>query len=659
MRSIHSILVITLLLTFAASPFAKAAQPTTKDQVAKLTAVLKSDAPQKEKADACRELARIGTKDAVAPLAALLSDEKLSHMARYGLETIPDPSVDKALREAAGKLQGRMLVGVVGSLGVRRDTKAVKVLTKLLHDSDNDVAQAAARALGSIGTPPAAKALLDALPGVSPANQLAFCEGLLRCAEAAAAKGNRKEAMDIYDRLREVKAPHQVRAAALRGAILTRQTDGLPLLSTALHGDDFTLVLAAVRTAQEMPGSQVTRLLAGELAALPADRKVVVIQTLAKRGDDAALPALFVAARGGEKPVRIAAIRALAEIGKPAALPVLVDLLGDADLEIAQAAQESLASLPGKEVDAAIMTMLAEGATPRRLTAMELVVRRRMVSAIPALLNAAGDTDAKVRTAAVSKLGELAGPAELPRMLDLLAKAKSPEDLEVTEQALSAVCLKAVKPDACVTQVETRLAESQPAQKCALLRVLGAVGGTNALRGVRSAVNDPNVEVHAAAIRVLGGWSTADAATDLLEVATAATNPTDKMICLRGYLALAGHADLPTDQRLAMCRQAASLVQKDEEKKLLLAALGGIASIEALDLIMPYMDDSATKAEASTAVVDISDKLLKRSDSAKLAPQLIDPLEKATHTASSAELVKRAQDLLKQARSKAKAKTKP
>jgi HEAT repeat protein len=500
---------------------------------------------------------------------------------------------------------------------------------------------------------------LDALPGVSPANQLAFCEGLLRCAEAAAAKGNRKEAMGIYDRLREVKAPHQVRAAALRGAILTRQTDGLPLLSTALHGDDFTLVLAAVRTAQEMPGSQVTRLLAGELAALPADRKVVVIQTLAKRGDDAALPALFVAARGGEKPVRIAAIRALAEIGKPAALPVLVDLLGDADLEIAQAAQESLASLPGKEVDAAIMTMLAEGATPRRLTAMELVVRRRMVSAIPALLNAAGDTDAKVRTAAVSKLGELAGPAELPRMLDLLAKAKSPEDLEVTEQALSAVCLKAVKPDACVTQVETRLAESQPAQKCALLRVLGAVGGTNALRGVRSAVNDPNVEVHAAAIRVLGGWSTADAATDLLEVATAATNPTDKMICLRGYLALAGHADLPTDQRLAMCRQAASLVQKDEEKKLLLAALGGIASIEALDLIMPYMDDSATKAEASTAVVDISDKLLKRSDSAKLAPQLIDPLEKATHAASSAELVKRAQDLLKQARSKAKAKTKP
>ena len=116
-------------------PRCQASQPATADQVKKLVAVLKSDASQKEKADACRELARIGTKDAVAPLAALLPDEKLSHMARYGLETIPSSAVDKALREAAGKLQGRLLVGVIGSIGVRRDTKAVKLLAKLLQRS--------------------------------------------------------------------------------------------------------------------------------------------------------------------------------------------------------------------------------------------------------------------------------------------------------------------------------------------------------------------------------------------------------------------------------------------------------------------------------------------------------------------------------------------
>ena len=46
-------------------------QASAKDQEAKLIAVLKSDAPRKAKADACRELGRVGTQEAVAPLAAL------------------------------------------------------------------------------------------------------------------------------------------------------------------------------------------------------------------------------------------------------------------------------------------------------------------------------------------------------------------------------------------------------------------------------------------------------------------------------------------------------------------------------------------------------------------------------------------------------------
>ena len=38
---------------------------------AQLIAVLKSDAPQKDKADACRELAHLGTRNAVPVLAAI------------------------------------------------------------------------------------------------------------------------------------------------------------------------------------------------------------------------------------------------------------------------------------------------------------------------------------------------------------------------------------------------------------------------------------------------------------------------------------------------------------------------------------------------------------------------------------------------------------
>jgi HEAT repeat protein len=447
-----------------------------------------------------------------------------------------------------------------------------------------------------------------------------------------------------------------VRAAALRGAILNRHQDKLPLLTLALHNDDFTLVCAAVRTAQEMPGPEITRLLAGELPALPADRQILLIQTLARRADTEALPALLAAARTGEKPVRLAAIRAVAEFGNASALPVLVELLSDADKEIAALAQESLGSLPGREVDDAVIKMLSNGPAERGMIAMDLIVRRRMTSAVPALFDAAQGSDPKIRIAAVKKIGELAGPSELPRLLDLLAGANSPEDLDATEQALSAICLKATDPASCVGQVETRLAQAPPAQKCALVRVLGAVGGANALKAVRAAVNDPNVEVHAAGIRALAGWSTADAAPDLLELAKNAASPTDKMICLRGYLRLAGQADLPVDKRLALCRQAAALAQKDDEKKLLLAALGGIASVESLDLITPYLDEAGTKEEAATAAVDVSDKLLQSKNAGNVASQLLKPLDKVAQATANADLARRAKELLGQAKNKAEAK---
>ena len=108
--------------------FGQKSQSSAKDQEAKLIAVLKSDAPRKAKADACRELGRVGTREAVAPLAALLCDEELGHMARYGLEPIPDPAVDTALREALDKVKGRLEVGVIGSIGVRATPRPFALL---------------------------------------------------------------------------------------------------------------------------------------------------------------------------------------------------------------------------------------------------------------------------------------------------------------------------------------------------------------------------------------------------------------------------------------------------------------------------------------------------------------------------------------------------
>jgi len=643
-------LAFAIVLTAASPLFAQNASSTVKDQEVKLIAVLKSDAPQKEKADACRELARIGTKDAVAPLAALLGDEMLGHMARYGLETIPDPSVDIALRDALGKLTGKPLVGVIGSLGARHDAKAVKPLAGFLQASDAEVLSAAARAMGKIGTADAAKALRNALPKTAAQNQTAICEGLFRCAEALA-KSQPKEALAIYTQLNSLPGlPHQIRTGAMRGAILANGKPDLKLLKLQLASDDYLLFATAVRTTQEMPGAAVNRTLVAELNQPSVDRTVLVIQMLGRRADAAALPALFPMTKTGAKPVRLAALHALPQFGDASAVPILVEAMNDTDRDLAKAAQEGLAGIPGHASDAAVVTMLNSRDTTRRLTALDLMGRRRMTTSIPLLLEAARDTDVKIRSAALKKLGELGGPAEFPALLDLLIKAKESADLDAAEQALIAICSKAEKPESLTEKLIGSMAQARPEQKSVLLRVLNSIGGPAALRAVRTAVKDSDANVRATAIRALGAWKTADSAPDLLALAQTADNPTDKMLCLRSYLGLAANSDLPADQRLTMCRQVGDLAQKPEEKRLLLAALGTIQSPDSLVLIQPYLDDAAIREEAASACVTIAEKLLKGTDASKIAGQLLGPLQKVVEAKASDDLTKRATALLQKAK---------
>jgi len=663
---IHIILIIALLLAGAARLSAQTVPP--KADEGKLIAVLKSsDATHKEKVDACRGLALIATEKSIAPLAALLGDEKLSHMARYALETIKDPAVDVVFRESLGKLKGRPLVGVIGSIGVRRDARAVKPLANILmqHDAGPEVTEAAVRALGSIGNMAAAEMLQTALEHAPSDNRLAICEGLFRCAEALVADGHRDVAIEIYDQLRESDAPHQVRGGALRGAILARgskgkiprragetlqrflerRNDGVSLLQKHLRSDSYIMFSAACQAALEMPGEEVTQALTAELNQLSADNKILVIWTMGKRGDPAAVPALSAATNDSEKSVRIAAIKAMPQIGDASAVPVLTDLLGDNDGDIAQAAQEALAAIPGDEADAAVMAMLDSDETAPRLMALELIGRRRMTKSVPALLKAAAGPDAEVRPAALKKVGELGRPTEFPALLDLLMQFEARQDLDAAEQALSAVCAKADNPVSYTSKLTNQLAKATPAQKSALLRVLSVIGGTNALKAVREAAKDSNAQVSDAAVRVLCSWKTADAAPDLLDLAKYSPNRSRKTAALRGYINLARDENIRTEMKLKICKQAAALIQRDEEKKLLLGALSTVPAIEALSMAMAHLDNAATRDEAAFAAVAIGEKIADQKPR-----EVVEAMQKVLKATSNRNVNRRGRMVLNKAK---------
>jgi HEAT repeat protein len=327
-----------------------------------------------------------------------------------------------------------------------------------------------------------------------------------------------------------------------------------------------------------------------------------------------------------------------------AAVSELVKLMNDSDGDIAEAAQDSLAAIPGRRADSAVVAMLRSSEASKRLTALDLMGRRRMTANVSAVLDAASDANAEVRPAALRRAGELGGPAQVPALLDLLMTLESTRDLAAAERALITVCGKSGDSQSYTGRLTALLGRAGTPQKSALLRVLGAMGGSQALDAVRKAAADSNTTVRDAAIRALCGWKTADAAPDLLKLAKA-SGGTHQTAALRGYITLIRDENVSTEKKLAMCRQADALVERTQEKKLLLGALSTVSSVDALSMAMANLDNRATKNEAGFAATAIANSIAD-----KHPREVTQAMEKVLDSTNNRNITNSAKRALKTAR---------
>ncbi len=637
-------------------PSAKAQIPpgTNTATEAKSLAVLNSGAGLKEKMDACRELSRVGTEASVPALAGLLGDDQLSHSARYALETIPGKAVDQALRQALKTTQGRNLVGVIGSVGVRRDEGAVPTLKALLKSPDPDAAQAAARALGRIGGSAAVSALEAAYPGTASANRPAFWEGLLRCGDDFLVTKKESKAQAVYEWLGKVDGPPQLKTAVLRGRVRSQPKIAAQTLGSALASANYVEFAAACRFSHEITNNEVTSALLAALSKASGDRQVLLVQTLGmRRAPEAVGPVGALAARAENREARLAAIRALGQIGSPSALPFLAAFITEADADLARAAREALAASPWPEADGMILKMLADKNSDVVNLGLELAARRRLMSAYPEVLRIVRGPDAGLRVSAIKKMAELAPPDDASEPIKLFLQTTAPAELEALEQTLTTLSLRAKDREAAAALVSGAWTLAGVPQQKSMLNILAAIGGTNALNAVRAAVGSTTPEVHSAAIRALGSWSTLDAAPDLLKLAGSSTDATERMLCLRSFMKLVTDSDLKPEQLLEWCSQAQPLAQQPEEKKLLLSVLGGVNSPKALELVRPHLADAAVAEEAQNAVLRVAEKAVQAKDFSAAAGLVIPCLEQVIRETSNASVKTRAEQLLAQAQAKA------
>lgn len=571
--------------------------------------VLRSDAPPQDKAITCKKLAVFGSKNAVPALAPLLADKELTSWARIALEVIPGAEADAALRDGAGKLQGRILIGVINSIGVRRDAGAVELLAGRLKDVDAEVASAAAVALGRIGNAAATEVLAQSLAGAAAPVRSAVAEGCILCAEKLAAQGKAAEAAKLYDQVRQADVPKQRVLEATRGAILARQAAGVPLLVEQLRSADKRMFALGLTVAREIQGSEATAALAAELAQATPDRQAMLLLALADRGDATVLPAVLAAAKSGPSQTRIAAVGVLVSLGNVSCVPALLDVAVESDAEVAQAATAALAELPGADVDADLAARLPQAKGALRKVLIALAGLRRIDDAVPALLKAAEDSDAEVRSAALTALGSAVGPGHLSILINPVVHPKQGDDAQAAALALREACVRMADREACAAQLVAAMPQAPVAAKCSILETLAAMGGEKALAAMGAAAKAESPELQDTASRLLGEWMTADAAPVLLDLAKTLAEAKYKIRAMRGYIRIARQLDVPAEQRAEMCRTAIQAADRDAEKKLVLEVLERYPSIDGLRMAVDLAKIPSLKSDAAATALVIAQKV--------------------------------------------------
>lgn len=563
--------------------------------------VLKAaDATFAAKQFACRELQAIGTAKSVPALAALLADAKTADIARYALERIGGDEAGAALRAALKAATGPVRIGIVNSLGERRDAPSVAALTALARDTDAPTADAAIAALGKIGGGDALKALqVAARPPVG-----VMADALLMCAESLA-KRSRSDAAGVYRSVFENAAASPVaRKGALRGWMLTEPKAAEAKLLALLEGTDAAAQMMAAGLIRDWPAERPLAPVAERLPKLGPGAQVAVIAALAARNDAGAVPSVVGMTASADEAVRAAAVEALGWMpGTPEGAVALAKVASSSQGDLQKAARASLSRINGAGVDAAVLAGVAAGETAMRLEWIRQAADRRSKGGAKALLALAVDGDAAIRTAALKGLEDLGDPSAVGGLAGWLAKAADARERTAAERAVAASARK--NPEAAVRALDGAWTSGSREAKASVLACLAAIGTGGALAKVTAAAADADEELATAAVRGLSNWPDAAALPELAKLAKAGRTPTQKALALRGVLRLMDSDGrlLPAD-RVAMLADLAAGASADDKKQML-NKLGGLADAKALELATSFAADPALKTEADLAAGQI------------------------------------------------------
>jgi len=575
-----------------------------------------------DKDSACVWLKRHGTAQSVPALAALLTDDQLSQSARYALESMPGPEPENALIAGLAQTSGASKAGVIESLGIRRDSKAVPDLIKLLTDSDLAIARVAASSLGDIATPEALTALEAQLKDPDAARQAAMMEGALRCAQNMLTAGDHDHSLALYQEIYQLPVKEFYHVAAYRGMMLA-SPNGIDLIVDAIKNGPPPIQMEAVSLIHQKQIPGITKAIADLLPGVDPLVQVALVGGLAQRDDPEAAPAIAALARHASPEVRVAAVNALGTLGSEKDISLLIDIAAAPGDPAQAAARQALGLVNRGNPNQTLLAMLSSAPAPAQIEIIKALTGRSVEEATPQLLQFAKHGEDSVRDAAFQALARLMDQSQLSSLVQLVGEMTTDAGRSSAANALIAACrhIQRQHDKVDMTPVWAALKNGSPEMRAALLPVCSSMTDPDARAVLRASLADTNPVIHVAAIRAVCDAMDPALLPDITKLATDPANTDFHTLAIQSCVRLSTQEDsisLPDDQRIKIFQTLTPIAATAAEKRVILAGLATLCDATALQLAEPLLSDGSVSNEAARTVIGIARKL-PQAEAAKAA----------------------------------------
>lgn len=345
------------------------------------------------------------------------------------------------------------------------------------------------------------------------------------------------------------------------------------------------------------------------LPSLKPEVQVLLLSTLAGRGDAAALPGIVKLAEAADATVAAAAIRAIAALGGGGQVPLLAGRLA-AEPAVRDAARAALVAIQGDDVPPSLIAAAGDASLPAatRVAVLEILAERRDRGAVPVMLAAAVSDDPAVRSAAMRSLAPLAGPGEIAGMVAGFLAAGAGRERDEAERAIQSVCLKGPEADRAAAALLASYRDAAPATREALLPLLARVGGGEVLGIVDGLVADPDPAQRRRGLVALSRWPDASVKDRLLGMLGKTDVPDERRLIVGTLIRIAPlpNNGLSDAEKLGLVSETLKLCEGDDERRRLLERAAAVRSVETLRFLVPHLDEPVVAEAAAKGVVELA-----------------------------------------------------